>query len=280
MSACAGCPRANEPKAQWCGSRGPEDARLLLVGMAPGKNELAQGIPFVGGSGRLLGSVFAQVRAAGGKLPHFDEEKPHLDQVRIINSINCYPLKTVAGKDVITKEQFIACRERFEGEIRASQAEVVVPMGGDALWYVTGRKGKKEGIAAWRGYPIFPDDCAWVGAWPTQKALKDQIKEGVEGAKEKLAKVLGKTVVLPPRAQVILPTLHPSFIMRTRFVKRPYLVKDFMRVARALDGKLSFIEIEGEGEHSAPARTRVVAFDIETVGFTWEVERIGLAWRE
>lgn len=38
----------------YCGASGPKDARIAIIGEAPGKNELLEGQPFVGASGKLL----------------------------------------------------------------------------------------------------------------------------------------------------------------------------------------------------------------------------------
>lgn len=300
---CESCPRrALEPGAKSSGERGPVEADLLFIGMAPGQNELGA-IPFVGGSGKLLAQVFAHVRASGYSLPRFGWRDPDEDEVRVINCINCYPLKQVGAKAYISKEQFIACRSRFESELKMSHARIVVPLGGDALWYLTGIKGKKNGIASWRGYPIFPKDCLPVSAWPTQKALKEMVAGASDEATkawadETLKRVKEKRVVLPPRAEIILPTLHPSYIMQTRFTQKPLLVKDIMRTARALNGGIKWVDVgENEGVPfgelaSLPAQRPVgvssdgtplfdpITADIETVGFTTQIERISFAWKD
>lgn len=50
---CISCP-LHESKTHTVFGEGPEDARIMLVGEAPGKNEDETGRPFIGSSGKLL----------------------------------------------------------------------------------------------------------------------------------------------------------------------------------------------------------------------------------
>ena len=47
-----------------CFPRGTPDAKILVVGEAPGKNEAEAGIPFVGSSGRELMNMLAEAGIA------------------------------------------------------------------------------------------------------------------------------------------------------------------------------------------------------------------------
>lgn len=57
---CEGCPR-NSPKLSvgFVPGHGPADARLLILGEQPGRNEILQGKPFVGASGKEVGAGLA-----------------------------------------------------------------------------------------------------------------------------------------------------------------------------------------------------------------------------
>ncbi len=50
---CDGCPLAPRRHGFVPGA-GPASARLVLVGEAPGREEIAQGVPFVGPSGKII----------------------------------------------------------------------------------------------------------------------------------------------------------------------------------------------------------------------------------
>jgi len=51
---CMQCPLASQGRSQVVFGVGPATASLMIIGEAPGKDEDAQGAPFVGRSGRLL----------------------------------------------------------------------------------------------------------------------------------------------------------------------------------------------------------------------------------
>ncbi|HUS16504.1 MAG TPA: uracil-DNA glycosylase, partial [Chloroflexia bacterium] len=57
---CQACPLW-EIGTQTVFGSGPPDARLMLIGEAPGEHEDRQGIPFVGPAGRLLDRALAEV---------------------------------------------------------------------------------------------------------------------------------------------------------------------------------------------------------------------------
>lgn len=50
---CDGCPLAATRNGFVPGA-GPRNARLILVGEAPGREEIAQGLPFIGPSGKII----------------------------------------------------------------------------------------------------------------------------------------------------------------------------------------------------------------------------------
>jgi len=153
----------------------------MLVGMAPGKEELKEGKPFVGSSGSLLRDLLRKL--------HVD-----FDDVYCINVINCWP----AGKgDTISADQWRKCRPRFVEDLQAFKGQVVVPLGTDALRAVTGYHGTGHGISAWRGYVIRPDGMP-VG----------------------------------PNVIAVVPTYHPSFVMRRGLAEVPVLLADLRRALR------------------------------------------------
>ena len=58
VEACHRCPLA-DGRTQTVFGDGNPDARVLIVGEAPGKNEDLQGIPFVGAAGKYLNELLA-----------------------------------------------------------------------------------------------------------------------------------------------------------------------------------------------------------------------------
>jgi DNA polymerase len=117
---CALCPYRLVGPA--IGNRGIPESPLVLVGEAPGKNEILAGRPFVGRAGQLLG---AALRDAG-----IDE-----GGVFIVNAIACRPVPVHPWRSAIA-----ACHERLLGELRAAPRSAIVALGATAVSSLTGRR--------------------------------------------------------------------------------------------------------------------------------------------
>lgn len=133
------------------GPYGPLDAKILIVGEAPGEEEVKKGSPFVGASGMELTYILQDAGIAR-------------DQCRLINTTPYRPLNNkietfFIGKREAKKleqEEFngrYPTGEIYEGldllekEIARVQPNVILALGGTALWALTGC----EGIGKWRG---------------------------------------------------------------------------------------------------------------------------------
>lgn len=134
------------------GSRGPKDARILIVGEAPGADEEILGQPFVGSSGQELSRIIKQAGL---------NEK----ECRFTNVVKWRPpgnemsawitdKKTIGEKSGWDfKDGRYADPRVFEGrmellqEIEEVKPEVVIGLGNTALWALAGQWG----ISAWRG---------------------------------------------------------------------------------------------------------------------------------
>jgi DNA polymerase len=98
-------------------SGGSTQAKIMIIGEAPGKDEDDQGEPFVGRSGQLLMKLFAQVGV--------ERER----DLYICNTIKCRPPQnrkpTPLEKD--------ACRPFLEAQIDFVQPKVIVLCGATAV---------------------------------------------------------------------------------------------------------------------------------------------------
>jgi DNA polymerase len=132
--ACAHCRRCGlaEGRQQVVVARGNPEARLMVIGEAPGAQEDAEGLPFVGRSGRLLD----QLLAAAGLDPAAD--------VYICNGVKCRP----PNNRKPTAVEMAACRPWLEQQIAAVDPPLIVLLGASALEGVLGIRG---GITRRRG---------------------------------------------------------------------------------------------------------------------------------
>lgn len=91
---------------------GPENARLMFIGEAPGFHEDQQGLPFVGAAGQYLDELLTSINLKR-------------DQVYITNVIKCRPPD---NRDPLPDE-IEACRPYLERQIACIAPKVIVTLG-------------------------------------------------------------------------------------------------------------------------------------------------------
>lgn len=123
---------------------GPRDAKIFLVGEAPGMHEEIEGKPFVGGAGKLLNRLLMEAGMIRG-------------ECRIGNVMRVRPEKNDFGMFYYDKSRKIPRQELLDGisylkgEIIRCNPNVVVAMGNEPLRALTGERG----ITNWRGSILF-----------------------------------------------------------------------------------------------------------------------------
>ena len=128
------------------GPRGPETARIMLVGEAPGKYEEQEGKPFVGPAGRVLTELLlkAGINPDSCYYTNLCQHRPpdnHLD---------------AWYKNGIPNDYVLAGLESLAEQIERVQPNVIVPLGNWPLYAFYGQKLNKEGVPTgildYRGY--------------------------------------------------------------------------------------------------------------------------------
>lgn len=114
-----------------CFARGNQEARIMLIGEAPGRDEDLQGKPFVGRAGQLLDRMLAAIELSE-------------DQVYITNTIYWRP----PGNRTPTPEEIEACAPFLARQIELLSPDVLVLLGGAAAKSIL---GTSEGIMRLRG---------------------------------------------------------------------------------------------------------------------------------
>lgn len=142
---------------------GPEDAEILLVGEAPGDDEEQKKEPFVGVSGQLLRNTIFNL----GYNP---------EHCRYANLCNYKPFNNKFHY-LYNSPELAAGQRMLTSYIENHKPNIIVPLGNEALHFLTGKGKDKYGINTWRG-SIIP--CV----------IKPSIK--------------------------CIPTLHPSFVSRNQ----------------------------------------------------------------
>ncbi len=139
---CTRC-RLHETRTHAVPGEGPADARLLIVGEAPGRDEDASGRPFVGRAGRILEHA---LEAAGVPRP----------STFITNVVKCRP----PGNRTPKADEVDACRPYLLAQIAAVAPNVIVTLGTTAARGLLGPgvelKGVRGRLLEFEGIPVLP----------------------------------------------------------------------------------------------------------------------------
>jgi len=144
-----------------------KEAKLVIVGQAPGSREVQEGKPFVGPAGRKL---WQELRAFG----------IYREDCYVTNIVKCWPGRTGDGTgdkvpDAKTRK---SCTKQWEFEWESMEGKVILVLGGPATKHCTGRalttvrgqpradeKGNKW-LATWHpAFIIRPQGAVHTGVW-------------------------------------------------------------------------------------------------------------------
>lgn len=112
VSSCSRCELSRSRRNTVFGA-GDQNARVMVIGEAPGEEEDRQGIPFVGRAGGLLNQMLL---AAGLSR----------EAVYIANILKCRP----PGNRNPSPQEAQACHDYLQQQIRLLQPEVILSVGG------------------------------------------------------------------------------------------------------------------------------------------------------
>ena len=157
---CTSCPLATQGRTQVVFGQGNPDAKLMLVGEGPGKDEDIQGAPFVGRSGKLLMSL---LQATGLTR----------EQIYISNVVKCRPPN---NRPPTPYESKTCTNILLWQEIEIIKPMVICTLGNTATQALLGPHQKINGIRgtlqAHNGYLIMPTyHPAYLLRNPTKKNI-------------------------------------------------------------------------------------------------------------
>lgn len=229
------------------------DARILIVGEAPGEDEVRQGQPFVGFSGQLLDRMLADagISRAACRVTNVCRERPPG------NKIDLWMPKTKGGQHDMVVAGWPTVRGRvchphierglalLMAEIAAVQPAIIIALGNTALWALTGL----DSVSKWRG-----------------------------------------STLDTPHGYV-LPTYHPASVLR-QWSSKPFVVQDLRRAADAVHRlpvkpewkfqiRPSMPEVRATLDslyHKAEAGPLKLSVDIETRA--GHIACLGIAWND
>lgn len=144
VAACRRCPLCDGRTQTVFGAGNPE-ARVLIVGEAPGKNEDLQGVPFVGAAGKYLNELLAIAGLTR-------------EDVYIANVLKCRP---PSNRDP-RPEEIQACTPFLREQTRTINPEYIVTLGNFSTKFIlktdvgiTRLHGTLQQAGRFKVFPIF-----------------------------------------------------------------------------------------------------------------------------
>ena len=124
---CIKCP-LNESRTNVVFGEGPKDARIMLVGEAPGKNEDETGRPFIGMAGRLLSEII-------------EEADMKRSDIYITSIVKCRPENNRKPK----KLEYTTCIDLYlSRQIELIDPDIIGLLGNSAAYALIGKKNIKQ----------------------------------------------------------------------------------------------------------------------------------------
>ncbi|MDQ5808908.1 MAG: uracil-DNA glycosylase [Actinomycetota bacterium] len=195
---CVRCPQLAASRQNVVFGAGNADADLMFVGEAPGKNEDAQGLPFVGQAGRLLNQLLSEVGL-------------ERSEVFVANVLKCRP---PGNRDPQTLE-IDNCQGYLFDQVALIQPRVICTLGNFATKLLRGDQagitrvhGREEvtviGSRAVRLYPLFHPAAALY-----TRSMVDVLREDFARIPDLLARPLPPQPVpdAPPEPAIPEPEL-------------------------------------------------------------------------
>ena len=188
VKVCNKCKLA-ESRTNTVPGEGPDDARILFIGEAPGFHEDRQGRPFVGAAGQYLTELLEKV---GLKR----------EQVYITNVIKCRP----PGNRDPQPDEVAACRGYLDRQIDLIRPRLVITLGrfsmeryfpGASISRIHGQAKRVGGVIY---YPVFHPAAALHQ--PRWKSLLDEDFARIPGLLTQLDQIEGEAEQpRPPQAE-------------------------------------------------------------------------------
>ena len=189
VHACRLCPLGSS-RTHAVPGVGPADARIMIVGEAPGQNEDLQGEPFVGAAGKLLDQLLNGIGLSRA-------------DVFITNILKCRP----PGNRDPQPAEVESCSPYLEQQLRLIKPEVVLILGRhalarllpghDSVSRVHGRIIEKDGVSY---IPIYHPAAALYNSFLMKPLGEDfqAVKRHLERAEERNRVLAGATAVAVP----------------------------------------------------------------------------------
>jgi DNA polymerase len=140
---CLHCPLGRTDNHNFIFGSGSSNAKLIIIGEAPGKNEEEQGLPFVGRSGKLLTQTLASLGI-------------NRDDIFITNIVKCRP----QNNRTPTPKEVDAYKDLLFKQIEIIQPKAICTLGSVALQVLLEKPQKISSLRGtffyYKNTPVMP----------------------------------------------------------------------------------------------------------------------------
>jgi len=159
----------------------PRDARVMVIGQAPGPVTHREGIHFAGPAGRTLAQWF---EAAGFK-PGSEHKWPYLSAVWLSSLTRCFPgpSRSGGGDRAPSAREVALCRPFLDEEIAAADPDVLVLVGAMAIRVFLGPMKLDDAVGKgfeWDGRAVIPfPHSSGVSRWTNRPENQEKVHRAV-----------------------------------------------------------------------------------------------------
>lgn len=170
--ACNRCPIGQSCTTRVFGS-GPLNAKIVLVGEGPGRQEDGEGNPFVGPAGRKLSEAIERAKEESG----IDEVVR--ENIYFANVAKCRPTNASGGDRAPNTEERSNCAGYLFKQIKLIKPKIVLAVGRIAMETLWGVQVKRVGDRVNTRAPFCADESVSViGTWHPSYVLRKQGNPG------------------------------------------------------------------------------------------------------
>lgn len=235
---CRDCPLWEDAGVVCVMGNGPKNAKVMVVGEAPGFSEQQSGLPFQGQAGQYLNRIF---REAGLKR----------EDLYVTNAVKCRP----PDNRTPTKTEIKRCRQYLARELEVIQPELVVLLGNTALQSGLG----VTGITKRRGSAEKVGDVTYFSTYHPAAILRNPALEGEFVADSHAIARLARGDASSPKTKVTL-------------IRSEQALAKLCHTLDGIDSAISFdVETRGrDGRKDAGLQPWAPDGVIDVLGLCWE----------
>ena len=159
----------------------PRDARVMVIGQAPGPVTHREGIHFAGPAGKTLAGWFQ----AAGFAPGDAHKWPYLSAAWLTSLTRCFPGPSASGNGdrAPSAREMALCRPFLDEEIEVVDPDVLVLVGAMAIRAFLGPLSLNEAVGRrfeWEGRTAIPfPHSSGVSRWANLPENREKIKRAV-----------------------------------------------------------------------------------------------------